>query len=395
MSLLPTKATHRQTREFNVRLVLRCLYDLGPVSRAEIARRTHLTRTTVSDVVAGLLDEELVEEVGRGPSSGGKAPILLRVVPDARLVIGLDLGEEAFTGALVDLRGTIHHEERIAIEGRDGTAALGLVYRLVERMLERAERPLLGIGVGTPGVIDTAGGVIRWAVNLDWQDLALASLLERRFGLPVQVVNDCRAAALAIYAFGATGSRPANLIAVKAGKGVGAGIVMGGELVHGDGYGAGEIGHVVVVEDGDPCRCGRRGCLETVASAHAIMDHLEGPGTDHGSDDSEATLDQAREAFERGDARVQSVVLSAGRYLGGAIAAMIGAMDIHRVVLHGSVTTFGEPWVASVRERVGQRTLGLLASDVDISVADSGSNLAVLGASALLMTSQLGLSLTR
>jgi N-acetylglucosamine repressor len=395
MSQLPTKATHQQTREFNVRLVLRCLYDLGPVSRAEIARRTHLTRTTVSDVVAGLIDDELVEEVGRGPSSGGKAPILLRVVPDARLVIGLDLGEEAFTGALVDLRGSIHHEERIAIEGQNGDAALALVYRLVERMLERAQRPLLGIGVGTPGVIDTSGGVIRWAVNLDWQDLQLASLLERRFGLPVQVVNDCRAAALALYAFWASGSRPVNLIAVKAGRGIGAGIVMGGELVHGDGFGAGEIGHVVVVEDGELCRCGRRGCLETVASARAIMGNLNGPlrGGQPGGD--QPTLDQAREAFERGDEHVQSVVLSAGRYLGGAIATMIGAMDIHRVVLHGSVTTFGDPWLASVREHAGRRTLGLLASDVDISVADSNANLAVLGASALLMTSQLGLSLTR
>jgi predicted NBD/HSP70 family sugar kinase len=395
MSLLPSKATHQQTREFNVRLVLRCLYDLGPISRAEIARQTHLTRTTVSDVVTGLLEEHLVEEVGRGPSSGGKAPILLRVVPDARLVIGLDLGEEAFTGALVDLRGSIRHEERIGIEGYDGAAALALVYRLVERMLERADRALLGIGVGTPGVIDTAGGVIRWAVNLDWQDLELASLLERRFGLPVQVVNDCRAAALALYAFGGSGSRPANLIAVKAGRGVGAGIVLGGELLHGDGYGAGEIGHVVVVDDGELCRCGRRGCLETVASARAIVSHLEQPSRDAGATPSHPTLDQARVAFEQGDLRAQSVVLAAGHYLGSAIAAMIGAMDIHRVVLHGSVTAFGEPWLASVRERVDQRTLGLLAADVDISVADRSANLAVLGASAMLMTSQLGLSLSR
>jgi predicted NBD/HSP70 family sugar kinase len=395
MSHLPSKATHRQTREFNVRLVLRCLYDLGPMSRAEIARRTHLTRTTVSDVVTGLVDEGLVEEMGRGPSSGGKAPILLRVVPDARLMIGLDLGEEAFTGALVDLRGTVRHEERIPIGGRDGPAALALVEQLVERMLARAERPLLGIGVGTPGVIDTAGGVIRWAVNLDWQDLELAGLLERRFGLPVQVVNDCRAAALAMYAFDASGMRSPNLIAIKAGRGIGAGIVMGGELVHGDGFGAGEIGHVVVVDDGDPCRCGRRGCLETVASARAIMDRLREARRGPRRDDAASTLESAIQAFEAGDPHVRSVVLAAGRYLGGAIAAMIGAMDIHRVALHGSVTGFGAPWLASVREQATRRVLGLLASEVEISLVTSDQSLAVRGASALLMTSQLGLTLTR
>jgi predicted NBD/HSP70 family sugar kinase len=395
MSHLPSKATHQQTREFNVRLVLRGLYDLGPISRAEIARRTHLTRTTVSDVVTGLVDDELVEEVGRGPSSGGKAPILLRVVPDARLVVGLDLGEEAFTGALVDLRGAVRHEERIPIGGRDGPAAMALVEQLVERMLARADRPLLGIGVGTPGVIDTAAGVIRWAVNLDWQDLELAGLLERRFGLPVQVVNDCRAAALAMYAFDAPAVRAPNLIAIKAGRGIGAGIVMGGELVHGDGFGAGEIGHVVVVDDGDPCRCGRRGCLETVASARAIIDRLRGTRRGRRGDTSATTLEAAIRAFQAGDPRVRSVVLSAGHYLGGAIAAMIGAMDIHRVALHGSVTGFGAPWLAAVRERVSGRALGLLASEVEINLVTSDQNLAVRGASALLMTSQLGLSLAR
>ena len=104
---LPAKATHAQTRQHNHRLVLRTLYDFGPISRAEVARSTGLTRTTVSDLVGDLLDDGIVEEVGRGPSSGGKAPILLSIIDDARQVIGLDLGEHTFTGALVNLRGDV------------------------------------------------------------------------------------------------------------------------------------------------------------------------------------------------------------------------------------------------------------------------------------------------
>ena len=107
IALLPEKATHQQTRTFNQQLVLRAVYDHNPLSRADLARLTGLTRTSVGDLVGGLLDEGLVEEVGRGQSSGGKSPILLSVAPDGRHLIGLDLGEATFSGAVVNLRGQI------------------------------------------------------------------------------------------------------------------------------------------------------------------------------------------------------------------------------------------------------------------------------------------------
>ena len=266
-----TKATHQQTRAYNQGLVLRTLYDRGPVSRADVARMTGLTRTTVSDVVAEFVAEGLVREVGRGPSSGGKAPILLQVVEDARLLIGLDLGEREFTAALVDLRGEIRRVERTPVEGRDGDAALEAVYRLVDTLVADNPGLLLGIGVGTPGLVDTDTGTIRWAVNLDWQDLPLGALLRQRYDLPTHVANDSRAAALGEYLFAGEGRSP-NLIAIKVGQGIGAGIVLGGELFGGDSHGAGEIGHTTAVEGGAPCRCGRSGCLETVASSRAILE---------------------------------------------------------------------------------------------------------------------------
>src|SRR3712207_206525 len=157
---LPAKATHRQTRAHNQGLVLRTLCDHGPVSRAEVARRTGLTRTTVSDVVAEFLGEGLAEEVGRGPSSGGKAPILVRVVDDARYVVGVDLGEQAFSGALVNLRGKVRRTASEPIAGSHGGEALAALHRLVDRLVERQPRALLGIGVGTPGLVDATSGTI-------------------------------------------------------------------------------------------------------------------------------------------------------------------------------------------------------------------------------------------
>jgi N-acetylglucosamine repressor len=395
---LPTKATHQQTRAINEGLVLRGLYDLGPISRAEIARRTNLTRTTVSGIVGELIAAGLVEEVGRGPSIGGKAPILIQVVADARLVLALDLGEEAFTGALVDLRGDVRHRTVVPVEGRDGAAALAAVERLVDDLVAAApDGALLGIGVGTPGLVDTQAGTIRWAVNLDWQDLPLGRILTERTGLPAVVANDSRAAAMGEHLFD-PGRRSPNLVAIKIGNGIGAGIVLGGALFEGDGFGAGEIGHIAAVDDGAQCRCGRFGCLETVASSRAILaeaaraaaEHPDGPlGLRAASGD--LSVEQLRAAVADGDEAARRIVVAAGRWLGRSIAALIGTLDVHEVVLIGSVTTLGDPWLDAVRDEAARRAFGLLAQQTRIEIGGAPDDVVLLGASALLMSRELGL----
>src|SRR5688572_9680433 len=167
MTTLPERATHRQTRAFNQQLVLRAIYDRSAVSRAEVARVTGLTRTSVSQLVGDLLTDGLVEEAGRGPSTGGKAPILLRVRAAGRHLIGLDLGEAAFNGAVVDLRGNILRSTSVPLDGRDGAEAIELVYSLIDSLMNgNGSSPLLGIGIGAPGLIDSRTGTVRWAVNL-------------------------------------------------------------------------------------------------------------------------------------------------------------------------------------------------------------------------------------
>jgi N-acetylglucosamine repressor len=395
---VPSKATHQQTREYNERLIVRTVYELGPISRADIARRTHLTRTTVSDIVVELVDRGMVEETGRGPSSGGKAPILLHLVGDARQVIGLDLGEETFSGALVNLRGEVRKAVELPVQGCNGQEALQLVFRLCDTLVQAASGSLLGFGVGTPGLIDGPAGVIRWAVNLDWQDLPLARLISERYELPVSLANDSQAAALAEYAFGEAPRVP-NLIVIKVGRGIGAGLVLDGELFQGDGHGAGEIGHIGMVEDGVACRCGGVGCLETVASAPAIVRQAralaaETPGSlllRTSRRQAELTLDDVRVAFEAGDPAARAAVLTAGRHLGQAVAMLLGTLDIHRVLLHGSVAAFGQPWLDSVRDEARRRSLPLLWGRVQIASLGATSQLVALGASAMLMTRDLGL----
>ena len=161
------KATRQHTKTHNSQLILQTIYDRGRVSRADIARLTGLTRTTVSDIVGELMEDGLVAEVGIGPSADGKPPILLSVVADSRHIIAIDLANSEFRGAVVNLRGEFRHRLELPVGDRDGDEALEMVYRLVDELIALTDSPILGIGIGSPGLMDARHGVVRKSVNLD------------------------------------------------------------------------------------------------------------------------------------------------------------------------------------------------------------------------------------
>src|SRR5512135_1596910 len=269
------KATHQETKQHNRDLVLKTIFEADTISRAEIARTTGLTRTTVSDVVASLLAEGLVQEVGIGESLGGKSPILLSLVKDSRYMISLNLAHDQFCGAVVNLRGEIKDMESAPVSGRDGEQALALVYEILDRLVEKQWAPVVGIGVGTPGLVNTREGMVVNAVNLDWQNLPLAQFLQDRYHLPVHIMNDSQAAAIGEYVYGGGYRADENLVVINIRQGIGAGILVNGRLFQGDAGGAGEIGHMVIQENGPLCRCGNHGCLETLASARAVVERAK------------------------------------------------------------------------------------------------------------------------
>lgn len=392
------KATRQQTKTHNTRLILKTIYNEGQTSRADVARLTSLTRTTVSDIVSELMQEGLVAEVGLGQPAGGKPPILLSVMEDARYLIGLDLAGSEFQGALINLRGKIKHRLSLPINDRDGDAALALVYKLIDELVACADQPILGIGIGTPGLMDARRGVVRHAVNLDWHDLALGDLLEERYKWPVYIANDSQVAALAESTFG--DSRGAsNLIVIKAGRGTGAGIVLDRQLYYGDGFGAGEIGHVVVVENGELCRCGRRGCLETVASSRAVVRRAQAIAQNDARSalhrfaaaPEEINIDVVLQAFEAGDETLRPIVAEVGRYLGMAVAHLVGALNVQRIVLAGSLARFGQALLDPIRQEVKQRSLAALAEETTIELTSLGPDIVIQGAAALLLARELGL----
>lgn len=368
------KATHQQTKQHNRDLVLRTIFANESISRAEVARITNLTRTTVSDVVNGLLEEGLVEEVGRGESIGGKTPILLSVVADSRYLIGLNLAQDKFIGAIVNLRGEIKEMVEEPVHDDDGKTALDLVYHIIDQLIKKRIKPIVGIGVGTPGLVNTREGVVVNAVNLEWQDLPLGQLLEKKYKIPVSVLNDSQATAIGEYVYGGDHSDNDNLIVVNVKHGIGSGILVNGRLFQGDGGGAGEIGHVVVQENGELCRCGKHGCLETVSSARAVLKHLK-----------LTSLEKAQSAFEAGEAKTMQVVDNAAHYLGISLANLIGTLNIEKIVLTGDMTRFGAKWLDAVNASMRNAALSRLSENTKLELGTLDYRACILGASAFLL----------
>ena len=368
------KATHQQTKQHNRDLVLRTIFAHDSISRAEVARVTHLTRTTVSDVVSGLLTEGLVEEVGRGESIGGKSPILLSIVADSRYLIGLNLAQDKFIGAVVNLRGEIKEIVEAPVHDDNGEKALQLVYQILDQLTSKKLKPIVGIGVGTPGLVNTREGIVVNAVNLEWQNLPLGHLLEKKYKLPVLVLNDSQAAAIGEYVYGDDHAPDENLIVVNVIQGIGAGILINGRLFQGDGGGAGEIGHVVVQENGELCRCGKRGCLETIASARAVVLQMKMD-----------SLEDVISSFREGNSKANAVIETAGHYLGASLANLIGTLNIQKIVLTGDMTRFGEKWLNIVGASMQTSAFSRMAEGTKLEIGKLDYRACILGASAFLL----------
>jgi N-acetylglucosamine repressor len=380
------KATRQHTKDHNNQLILRTIYDYDAISRAEVARLTRLTRTTVSDVVANLIERELVEEVGHGISSGGRQPILLRVIDDSRHLIGISLMNGELSGATINLRGTIRQRACRTLRRNEADSVLAQIYEIIDELTESAASSLLGIGISTPGLMDVSAEVVRRAVNFGWQNLQLKSLIQSRYQLPVYMGNVAHMAALAEYTFGG-GQHRENLVVVHIGHGIGAGIILQGELFHGDAYGAGEIGHAVVVEQGQLCNCGNYGCLETVADCRAIVRRAQQlAGISKVID-----FEQVVQASHRGDPAVGQIIEEVGRYLGMAVAQLVSILNIERIVITGPIARFGQPLRDVVASEMLRRSLPTLAQSTEVVVAEEQPDTVLLGISALLLNQELGL----
>ncbi|SEJ18611.1 ROK family transcriptional regulator [Demequina mangrovi] len=363
-----SRVTPERARSHNRALVLQELYRSEGLSRADLARAVGLTRVTISDLVADLIADGLVIELGlRSDVRPGKPATLLDINRTGFAVVALDLSyDNLFRGVVTDLDGTVQHRDQTDVTGVTGDDAVAAVAALLDRLVARAAAPVLGVGVGSPGIVDDAGTVLS-APNLGWADVPLQALLAERTDLPVVVANDANAAALAERTFGG-GQEDAVLIRV--GRGVGSGLVIGGLLVRGAHSAAGELGHVVVGTDGgDVCACGKSGCLETWLAIPRLQARLEA------APDAEAR---------------RAALAAAGERLGISLAPVVGALNLGEVVLSGPLDLLDGSLLESAAETIRSRTMADAFGGPAVRMTTLGRDIVVLGAAVMVLTGQLG-----
>lgn len=356
----------------------------GPLTRADLGRATGLSRATVSAAVATLKQDGWVDEQpATEPSGRGRPPTLLRLTRQAGVAVGVDLGRSHVRVVLAHLGHDVLAEQALALDAswRPGHA-VDVVEGLVDEVVRMAgvERSsIVGVGLGLPAPLDTAGHLTSITIPPDWVRADPARSLAARLGVPVVVDNDANLGALAEARWGA-GRTSEVLFYVKASTGIGAGLVLGGSVFRGSTGTAGEIGHLVVDEDGPVCRCGSRGCLEVRVGGPALVAQVT-----HGMDGMTGVADLIA-AARSGDLACQRVLADAGQTLGFALSAVLNIVNPDRVVLGGELGEAGELLLASLRARLARDALTSAVRSAQVVQAELGQRAEALGAVLLVLT---------
>ncbi|PSL05887.1 putative NBD/HSP70 family sugar kinase [Haloactinopolyspora alba] len=370
-------------RAANRRLVLDALLESGALIQADLARRTGLSAATVSTIVHDLTAEGLLR-IQDTVSSGRRArAVSLR--PDAGVAVGIDIGRRHVRVVLADLSHTVlAEEESQAHLGAPASEHIALVRKLFDALLSSTgvERSaVVGVGAGLPGPIDVRDGQVGSASILpEWIGVNAAEALGDALGMPVSVDNDANLGVLAEATWGAArGHRDA--VYLKIGTGVGAGLIIGGEPHRGAIGLAGEIGHLTMDENGQVCRCGNRGCLETTASSSIVLDLL---ARSHGDD---LTVADAVAAAHGGDVACRRVIGDVGRHAGVAVANLCNLINPGIIVVGGQLAAAGEVLMDPLREAFARYAIPSVGASTQVTTGSLGRGAQSMGAVALALQS--------
>ncbi|MDN4593362.1 ROK family protein [Polycladomyces subterraneus] len=306
------------------------------------------------------------------------------------LYVGIDLGGTKIAGALVDRDGSLLR--RIRLETRAEQGPQPVIDRLVEAVIQLTDgvrSSVKGVGVAAPGPLDSRSGVVFSPPNLPgWMDVPLRQVLEDRLGIPVKLENDANAAAWGEYWFGA-GQRKGTMIYLTVSTGVGSGLVLDGRLFRGENTFAGEIGHTIVDPEGPPCGCGRKGCLESLASGTAIAKF--GQNTDPSSlihslameDGGLVRAEHVFEAYRMGDAQAEIIIRQTVLYLAIGLSNLIHIFNPGKIVVGGGVSRAGDMLFPLLREQLESYLMAPFRGTCEVVPASLGEDAGVLGAAAL------------
>jgi len=384
-----SKADLGLMRELNEQIVLSLLRQEAKISRAELARRSNLSRSTVSSIIAGLLASGLVRETGSGSSQGGRRPIMIEFNYQSSYVVGIEVGSTVLTVLVADLAAKVLRRVQRPFDITAGPhACIPQVVALVNQALAEAQiarEKTLGVGVGVPGSLASANGrLIALPMMPGWHDVSLRDLLEEALGLRAIVENDAKLGALAEHRWGAARGCHNVTYLYLGSAGIGCGLILEGRLYCGDVGLAGQIGHLIVEQHGPACRCGSSGCLEAVAGPPALLKRARALGLPCERIEDVIVLARQR------NSKAVALIEAAGTGLGTLLVTLLRIINPGCIVIGGVLAAAGDLLLHSVQVILEPRGLAPAVSQVAIVPGALGSDVVALGGVAAIVRQALG-----
>ncbi|NGP45170.1 ROK family transcriptional regulator [Bacillaceae bacterium SIJ1] len=384
-------------KSLNRSAILNKIRNDGPISRAEIAKQTKLTPATVTNIVKELLLSEIIIEKNQGRGVRGRKPTMLVINSSNFHIIGLDIGPKKIHVVLSDLDANLLEKyqtlipKKITSDGLLNIIKDSIHYVISKKHIDK--KKIIGIGVGMHGVVDVEKGLSLFAPSLQLRNIPIKKYLEHEFNMVVKVENDARAMALGEAWFG-DGSGANSIIAINIGRSVNAGIIINGELYHGEHFMGGETGHMTIDIDGPRCSCGNYGCLQSYTTGPAIAaraKHEISIGREsilrEWVDNDLELIDGKliHEAAIKGDPLSIEILSQAGKYLGVGLTNLIHVLNPSRIIIGGGVSKAGDFLMDSVKQSIQKRVLEQSANQTEILISKLGDYVTAIGAISLLL----------
>lgn len=345
-------ASSETARRINRDIVLELIRDNQPISRADLARRSGLQRSTVSQIVEQLVDEKWIREGAQAPASRGRRPTLL-ALNEELLVIAADIHPQQATIATVDLNGRLLSRSVVPLT-RDPAASTERMVECMSRMKKAIPgKAIQGIGVSLPGRVDPETERLVFAPNLGWPDFDLKDAIEKKMKLPVSMENAATACLLAELTFGnMDGNRDVVLVTVS--EGVGTGIFAGGHIVTGHHGMAGEFGHIPLDVTGPLCACGQTGCWEVFASCRAALQYY------HESQPTarEVSFTELLHLAEGGNVCAEQAIEKQAFFIGRGLRLITAALSPGMILIAGDITSAWHRYGKIIEKMVAELSLG-------------------------------------
>jgi predicted NBD/HSP70 family sugar kinase len=397
MSFVPRKKNN-SVRSYYKSLVKNLVRTDGPISRIALNKLTGMRPASITDVTKELLKEGIIKEIGYESSKRGRRKVLLDINRDAGRVVTLDFNSNRILGLGADLKLGICYRSRRIIPNYSGKDEIIKIMKdILHEIIESPPvkiAPVLGIGIADPGIVNENTGISILTTQMKgWENVPIKDIMESEFGYPSFLESDTRCRLIAEKHLGASKMKN-DILMVELSSGIGAGMMSEGKLFRGSRGSAGELGHMMILENGPYCNCGSRGCLEAIASSRAITRKLQEAiksgatsslsKVSHG-DISKIDINMISQAAEDGDKLSLQIIEEAGRFIGEAIANAINLLNPEIVILTGDLLSFGDYILNPIEGMVRRQALSYNTKDVRIVLAEVGEEAAAIGMAAVVL----------